>query len=373
MLGPTWRWQVHRLLVDRAGLSRPFSSRPGLKKVLFLSERGTICHAQIFPFFLYSSELARQLQIEMRELPLRQFLSDRNPYIGAVDAVCFQTWFDLTHAEINDLLGRIKSAWPNAGIAYLDWFAPTDLRYAEALNPHIIAYIKKQTLKDLRSYGGSTLGDTNLTDFYAKRFNIDLPETRFPVPPGFERKLVLGSGFEYSPNILQNLNRPLRFGERTIDIHARFATKGSEWYSRMRSEALAKTIHLEEHYRVAHRGTVSRRKYFAELRSSKLCFSPFGYGEVCWRDFEAMSTGSLLLKPDMSHLRLANDIFKPDETYVPLSWDLSDFDQKVDYYIQHPLKRESIARNAFELLSQRYREKQFLQDIAPMWRLLRIG
>ena len=34
-------------------------------------------------------------------------------------------------------------------------------------------------------------------------------------------------------------------------------------------------------------GRVSQAKFFAQLRHSKICFSPFGYGEVCWRDYEA--------------------------------------------------------------------------------------
>src|SRR5262249_52894012 len=157
-----------------------------------------ICQSQIFPFFLHSRELGRELRIEMRELPLRRFLDGRNPYAVPVDAVCFQTWFDLTDADIEDLVTRIKSAWPDVQLAYLDWFAPTDLRYAKALNPHLSAYVKKQTLKDLQSYGTPTLGDTNLTDFYAKRFKIDMPETRFDIPQGFFNKLVLGPGFEYS-------------------------------------------------------------------------------------------------------------------------------------------------------------------------------
>ena len=30
--------------------------------------------------------------------------------------------------------------------------------------------------------------------------------------------------------------------------------------------------------------------------------SPFGFGEICYRDFEAMLNGACLIKPDVSHL-----------------------------------------------------------------------
>ena len=150
---------------------------------------------------------------------------------------------------------------------------------------------------------------------------------------------------------------------RSIDLHARIAVKGTEWYTRMRQEALDKVTHLEGRLQVACRGRVSREEYFKELFDAKLCFSPFGYGEVCWRDFEAMFTGSLLLKPDMSHLDCYPEVFIPYQTYVPLAWDLSDFDEKVDYYLNHPAEREAIARNAFGLLGDYFRQQRFLDDM----------
>lgn len=370
MLWPAWRWRLPRSLLDD-GRYAPFPSRrEGFKRVLFLSERDPICLAQIFPFFLFAREFTDRYRIEMRELPLRIFLENRHPYSGAVDAVCFQTWFDLAPSEMESLCRRIKLEWPDATIAYLDWFAPIDMRFAEVLNGYIQAYVKKQILRDLNSYGGVTLGDTNLTDFYARRFHIDLPEKRFPVPEEFKRKLVMGWGFEYSSQILNILKQPWSFRGRSIDLQARIATEGTDWYSRMRQEAQAKAAELDGRFKVAHRGRLSNPQYLAELRNSKMCFSPFGYGEVCWRDFEAMSTGALLIKPDMSHLRLANDFFRAYETYVPLAWDLHDLAEKIDYYVQHPKERKTIARNAVELLSRRYRRNAFLKHTVPLWQLL---
>jgi Glycosyl transferases group 1 len=370
MLRLLFGWTCHRAAVDRLGLLQPFSGGRHYKRLLFLSEEDTICHAQLFPFFVYQRDFAEQCHIEMRELPLRRFLAGRNPYEGPVDAVCFQTWFDLSSEDIRKLIGEIRSTWPDAKLVFLDWFAPLDLRYAEALNSYLTAYLKKQIFRDFGRYGEITIGDTNLTDYYAKRFLINLPETRYSIPIGFQHKIVLGPGFEYSPNIIDNLSRPPDLEHRQIDLHARIATKGTEWYSHMRREAQAKATGLDERFRIAHTGRVSQREFFRELRHSKLCFSPFGYGEVCWRDFEAMSTGALLLKPDMSHLRLLNDFFRPYETYIPLSWDLTDLADKVDYYVSHHFERKRIVQNAFDLLTNYYQQKTFLNDISPLWKLL---
>lgn len=337
--------------------------------MLFLSERGNICHAQFFPFFLYSHELATQLSISVRELPLERYLSGYNPYTTDVDVIGLQTWFDLAPDRMTSLIANLRKTWPHAQIIYFDWCAPLDLRYADVLAPHIAAYVKKQIFRDFRNYSIPTKGDTNLTDYYSVRYGLDLPETLFTVPSDFEKRLVLGPGFEYSPAINRLLQHPPSREHREIDLHARVAARGSEWYTRMRSEAQTNADTLGERFNVTRGGRVSYSRYIEELRNSKLCFSPFGYGEVCWRDFEAMCTGSLLLKPDVSHLRVANDIFKPYETYVPLSWDLSDLSDKVAYYVKNGDERASIARNAYVSLHEIYRTRQFLTVVRPLLEL----
>ena len=330
------------------------------------------------PSRFFVRDTRRRHGIEVRELPLKQFLDGKNPYAESVDAVCFQTRFDLSTAQLENVVSRIKSAWPSARLAYFDCFAPTDLRYAETLDPHIAAYVKKQVFKDFSLYGRPTRGDTNLSDYYAKRFNLDLPEVRFEVPAGFNQKIILGSSFEYSPMITTSLMTAPQFDDRSIDLHARLSKAHKkktkiECYGYIRQEALDKVAELGSEFTVASDGYVPRRQFFAELRNSKMCFSPFGYGEICWRDFEAMCTGALLLKPDVSHLQLVSDPLRPYETYIPLAWDLSDLQEKAEYYRHHKAERETIARNAYALLSDHLRQKRFLDDVEPLWRLLHVN
>jgi len=296
-----------------------------------------------------------------------------NPYRTDVDVVCLQTWFDLDETRLIALISKIKATWPDGKLVYLDWFAPLDLRYAEALNPHIGAYVKKQTFRELGQYGVETIGDTNLTDYYCRRYGLNLPTTRFSMPIGFQEKLVLGSGFEYSPTIKRLVQRPPGMDRRKIDLHARVVARGAEWYARMRSEASEKAASLAGRFEIAHSGRISYSRYIDELRSSKLCFSPFGYGEICWRDFEAMSTGALLLKPDVSHLRTANELFKPYETYVPLRWDFEDLDEKVAYYAKNDAERTKIARHAYDLVAGIYQPQKFLNGTRPLLGLLGIA
>lgn len=361
--------KVQRSLRYRFGSLTRFSSSESVRRVLFLVERDEISAAQVAPFSRHSWALRRD-GIEVRQLPLREFLRGSRRFRVPVDLVCVQTWYDLTPVQMTDLLQRVRGAWPDAAIAYFDWFAPTDLRYAATVDPYVSAYVKKQVLRDSSLYGKETIGDTVLTDFYARRFGLKMPTRRFLVPAGFERKLILGPGFEAAPLIEECLREPARFADKSIDLHARFATAGTDWYKRMREECLAQAVALEGRFRVASRGWVDRRVFRQELAQSKLCFSPFGYGPLCWRDFEAMSAGALVLKQDASYVRPVREFFVPFETYVPLRWDLSDLAEKVEHYASHPAEREAIARNAYRLLRGYVDQKLFLHDVNPLWRLL---
>jgi hypothetical protein len=368
------RWKAHRVLVDHAGLLRPFAAGAG-RRLLFISVRDPICHTQIFPFFFHARELAHAHDLQVRELPLPRFEEGRHPYLrGRVDAVAFQTWFDLDAQRLASIVHRIRQAWPQARLAYLDWFAPADLRYAHILADEVDVYVKKQVLRSRGQYGQPTVGDTNLTDYYARRFDLTGPAISFPVPDSFWQKLHLGTHFAFSDYMLPRFAG--RFPDhraRSIDLHARMAVNGTEWYTAMRHQALQAARALEGRYRVVSRGHVSRRRFLQEMLDAKLCFSPFGYGEVCWRDFEAMFAGSLLLKPDMSHLVCQPDTYLASRTYVPLAWDLSDLPDKVEHYLTHDAERAELARAAFHQMHRYFREHRFLQDTAPLLEKLHLA
>jgi spore maturation protein CgeB len=74
--------------------------------------------------------------------------------------------------------------------------------------------------------------------------------------------------------------------------------------------------------------------------------SPFGWGELCYRDFEAACLGTLLIKPSVAHLRTEPDVFVENETYVPVRWDLSDLEEKCRYYLEHGDEAKRIIANA---------------------------
>jgi hypothetical protein len=287
--------------------------------------------------------------------------------LGGADIVCFQTQFDISPDDLARLLDTVRTRNPGARLIYLDWFAPTDLRLAERLNPHVALYVKKHILADRSRYGRPTLGDTNLTDHFARRFGLDLPQTLFPIPDGFLDKLVLGPSFVTADFLSPSFHRPgpPAMAPRPIDLHARIAVNGSGWYQAMRGECADAARSLDGVNAATGTG-VGLIRYLRELRHSKICFSPFGYGEVCWRDFEAVANGAVLLKPDMSHISTEPDIFRPHETYVPLRWDLADFDDTVRRLLADDALRARLARQSFEVLHDYVTSGRFVDTMSGL-------
>ena len=71
-------------------------------------------------------------------------------------------------------------------------------------------------------------------------------------------------------------------------------------------------------------------EYINILYNSKIALSPFGMGEVCFRDFECAQFGTMIIKPDMSRIRTIPNIYIDDETYIAVNYDWSDLEEKIE-------------------------------------------
>lgn len=354
-------WRAQRLY------ARPFSGAHS-RRVLMLALPERIPQSQVHPFHFYAKQIGATLDAEVREISPERYLAAPNAGLEKATNVCFQTEFDISQHDLEKLVNTIRARNPEAKIVYLDWFAPTDLRLAERLDPLIDLYVKKHVLRNLDLYGQPTLGDTNLTDHYSRRFHLNMPETQFKIPEGFMDKLLVGPSFATADFMISTFagKAPLGRSERPIDVHARLAVRGTDWYQAMRQEC-ADAVSGVRNLEVLTGTGVGLVQYLHELQSSKICFSPFGYGEVCWRDYEAIANGAVLLKPDMSHIRTEPDIFVAHETYMPVRWDLEDFEEKVALLLHDSDLRQKLTTNAFTVLHNYIANARFVDQMAALF------
>jgi len=324
----------------------------------------SIAESQLYPFYFYRKKLDRQFGLTFWALPLGSLERiSEDASTANVKVVAVQAHFHIEDQAFGDILSQIKSKFPKAKVVFFDWYAPSDLRLFSRLDPFIDKYVKKTVFVDSHEYRRNYFGDTNLMDYYGQLYNCKHQHKEYVIPDSIAQKLVTGVGFLSAP-YLHSLfsNKGMPVGSRSIDLNCRFSIKGSDWYSQMRAEALKRGLKFSPNYRVAH-GPLSRTDYLIELGRSKMTFSPFGYGETCWRDYEAVALGSLLLKPDMGHLTTYPDIFIPYETYVPIAWDFSDFPEKFTYYIAKPDERLRITKNAYQIGYQFFKDEKFFHHL----------
>ena len=139
-----------------------------------------------------------------------------------------------------------------------------------------------------------------------------------------------------SPNAFTNVMR-----NRPVDVTCRVGMKYSRetitFHRKMITQKLQGYIQKDR---------LNRAHYLKELRQNKVSISPFGFGETCYRDFETILAGALLLKPNMDHLETWPPIYVPGETYIPFNWDADNLVDLVDKYTAEDVRRCEIAANA---------------------------
>lgn len=108
---------------------------------------------------------------------------------------------------------------------------------------------------------------------------------------------------------------------------------------------------------------VSYSKFIKEMEESLAVISPFGFGEVCYRDFELVRAGAVCIKQNMDHLETWPNLWQAESTYIPVKWDLSDLKPIIESLRENRGSAAEMAQNAQEL----YREALGNQNAKNMF------
>ncbi len=331
-------------------------------RLLILYEPNRISYASVFPFLDYAKDFRSAYGVDIRCWPTGQALERGLPE-GLAEAthVLAQTWLtdpQARHERLESFVSRLPGEVTKA---YLDSFANNDVRWIGTF-PSTSLYFKKSLFKDASNWIRPTYGHTNLTEYYGRLYGLPDEMTDWLVPPTDISKLRVAPNFLTDPELSSAiLGQPLHSAtKKDLDLHARLGGIAAEgWYGEMRRHA-ARVVDELKGLSVAKGTGVSRRVFGQELRRSKACFSPFGYGELCWRDIEAIAARAVLIKPDMSHLHTEPDLYRDGETYIACRWDFADLAEKLEEILRDEPRRIYITENAFRIA------RRYLENAGPV-------
>jgi len=346
-----------------------------MKILIVGTQRDNISKAQWQPFFYSKKELKRQLDLTFQTMVAET--------CSEIEQVCKQNEADIffinpfwkeTSSEVEKAIIKIRQAKPQQKIVFIDPWDQVSSRYFNVL-PYVDSFVKRQCYRDLEKYHQNFKGGTMFTDFLAQEWNFDLQgwDVSSRVPEGYLERIKPGWNLGTAKKFKRQIEKPALFEylkpAKIIDIFCRISLgKSDDWYSRYRQISVEALKPLEDDYQVAisskhQNNLVSHRQYRRELKRSKIVFSPFGWGEHCWRDIEAIVNNCLLVKPSMDHINTQPNFLIENETYVPVKWDYSDLTEKIEYYLQHWEEAHKIIEKANQVYHSYFQERKFIKTI----------
>ena len=267
--------------------------------------------------------------------------------------------------EMNAVLEEIHclSSQVNA-LLYFDISDSTGWLQTQVL-PYVDRYYKSQLLKERENYLEPIYGNRIYADFYHRNWDVVDSEPVLSRPikslEGLQKlRVSWNSGLAnyslWGPMLSGLRNRisadfllrfPNRFvsarNERPIPIACRFGIT----YPRNTVACQRSRIRKMMEGKVAS-GKLKRRAYMAEMERCQIVISPFGYGEITLKDFEAFMSGAMVLKPEMSHMETWPNLFVGEKTVKYHSWDLTNLHDVLEEMLQDKISRLEIAEQGQE-------------------------
>lgn len=348
-----------------------------------------IAAAQLTPFFRHRAQLERHLGFKfshIQAVSMDEIEQACQAIPSDVEVLFIRPDWREQPDRVVQLIKSIRESHGNLKIFFIDPWDQVSSRFFGVL-PYVNKLLKYQRLKHLDHYQKPLVGGTMITDYLVREQGFDLGDWHVgsPIPAGYEDRIatgwsmVLQDKFEkmlFQPLMWRLKNRRLRRTPKNIDVFCHVSYDSihdqDNWYTKYRMGSIAAVKQLGAKYRLAVSGefpehrTISKQQYQDEIRRSRIVFSPFGWGELTWRDYEAVCHDCLLLKPSVEHIDSSPHIYYPGETYVPLKWDFSDLEEKCTYYLQNPDEAARIITNARRVLETYFTQDGFVQAIAQL-------
>ena len=123
----------------------------------------------------------------------------------------------------------------------------------------------------------------------------------------------------------------LRNNESKISIH----------YQRQKvNEILTKNFGIKNSKRLSH------KEFLLSLKDSKISVGAFGWGEVCYREFEAIKMGTAVIFPRMDNIETWPNIYQDRVTYLSYDYDMNNLLDRIKELLENDDLRKTLVKNS---------------------------
>jgi hypothetical protein len=329
------------------------------------------------PFAMYRGALRRRLGLTWQRYDadsldaVRAIVREHGAGASPADAVLVMVPFHHEEGEVVELMAELRELCAGRKLVFLDYYAQSSSPYFGVL-PYVDAYAKRQVLRDFDRYQDDSPSGYIFTDYLQQQMGWDVHGWRFgsKPDPALVDKLVLSwnIGVNWRTRLLlwrSRLTAP-RWEKRPIGFNNRLGlpmkAQDREWYQEYREFAGEAARKLDGRVHTSGDARVSFREYARELRRSKSVFSPFGWGEVCYRDYEAACAGALVVKPSVEHLKTSPNLFR-ENAYVSVAWDFSDLEERTVEVLEDAERAKATAQRGRQIMWDYLEGGGFVEDV----------
>ena len=287
-------------------------------------------------------------------------------------------FFSLDEEDFLDII-KLAKAQSNYFV-WLDTADSSGTCHFEVL-PYVDRYLKKQLLVDMDAYKQPIWGGRIHCQYYHEKYGLDdmyvSGVVNQPLDPQYIDKIgvawnvALGDlfqngGVQYLHPLSRKQPEFIECGkDKVFDTHFR----GSAWSEVAGFQRRACATKLAECKNLKFPDPtqkVPKKEYNQELKNTRSVISPFGWGEICGRDFECFVYGAALIKPSMEHLRTFPQWYINGETYIAIDWDFTNFHEVMEMLRTRPDDIQRIAENGQAMMKHYWSKegrKEFVNHI----------
>lgn len=282
----------------------------------------------------------------------------------------------------HNFLDPLKTLYKkNPNIIWLDFSDSAGNTQFEVL-PYVKKYVKKQFYKDKSLYKKNFFRNRYYSDYYQRNFNLEnYSSQKFEtLKDEYFNKLVLGwnigvgnffDTFNYGKltkltSILRAINNsnPKNLFKYTLGYYDGHKRENNIFFrSNLRKNENKISIHyqrqkvseiLTKKYGEINSKRLNHKDFLLSLKNSKISVGAFGWGEICYREFEAIKMGTAVLFPNMDNIETWPNIYQDGKTYLSYDYDMNNLLEKVEELLSNDELRNSLVKNSQKVCKSVY-------------------